>query len=108
MKDLYVKRSTVLTAVREWWEQPYDTRNLFEVLQNVSDDIILAKPWNRTTDKLPVVDGNYMVTVLNDGVVSTHEAVFKCGRFYDPVEEWERFTNVIAWSGMPEPYKPEV
>lgn len=58
---------------------------------------------------LPVRDGNYMVTVLNNSIYETHEAVFikSSGIFVDPVEEWEIY-HVIAWSYMPHPFIPNL
>lgn len=59
---------------------------------------------------LPVSDGNYMITVINNSIYKTHEAVFikSSGIFVDPIEEWEKYDNVIAWSYMPQPFIPNL
>lgn len=85
--------------------------NLIDLREYMHDKNIWKQKynWNILPDEYPKEEGHYMITCLHRGRYETFEAVYEkhSGKFVDPVEEYERFDFVIAWTYMPEPYKPK-
>lgn len=66
--------------------------------------------WFPINEKKPPCYGRYMVTMIINSVYASHEAIYLTSSeiFVDPIEEWEEYKNVIAWSYMPQPFIPNL